>query len=144
MLADTTLAIAHHLLAFGLAGLLVAQFVVLGRAGGGQAPGVLSNLDRMYGAASVLLIVAGVARVILGVKGAGFYLHNPAFWAKMAVFLVVGLVSVVPTIAFVRWAKLPDGPSPEAIRRVRRWVGAELLLFPLIPALAAIMARWAG
>jgi putative membrane protein len=71
------------------------------------------------------------------------------FWAKLGAFAAVGLLSIMPTVEFIRWRKaisgnLPFSPAPHGIRNVRRVLFAEAILFALIPAFAAAMARGYG
>jgi putative membrane protein len=61
----------------------------------------------------------------------------------------VGLLSIAPTIAFIRWRgqlRQEPGfvPAERDIRNVRRFLVAEAVLFLLIPAFAAAMARGYG
>ncbi len=142
---DLTLAVLHHILVFGLVAMLAIERTLL------KAPVIesrrLAGLDGGYGLTAVLVLVVGVVRVIWGGKGWAFYEANPFFWAKLAIFTVIGLISVLPTIAFIRWARASKAdagwqPDAAAISSARRWVGIELLLvFPLV-ACAAAMARW--
>jgi len=55
----------------------------------------------------------------------------------------------MPTLEFIRWRKAASGnlafsPAPHGIRNVRRVLFAEAILFALIPAFAAAMARGYG
>ena len=102
-----------------------------------------------YGGSAGIVIVVGVCRVIWGIKGAGFYLHNPWFWAKMACFAAIGPLSVPPTLALLKWRKasradvgftVPD----DGVARLRRFVHAEVALLALVVAFAAAMARCGG
>jgi putative membrane protein len=143
----TGLAILHHLLVFGLAIMLAKQLACL--RGDNVPVKRLAALDGGYGAVAVLVLLAGIARVVWGDKGWVFYQANPFFWAKLATFATIGLLSISPTIAFVRWSRAFKAdtafqPSPIAVKRVAGWVRIEvLLLFPLV-AFAAAMARWTG
>ena len=142
---DLTLAVLHHILVFGLVAMLAIERTLL------KAPVIearrLAGLDGGYGLTAVLVLVVGVARVIWGGKGWAFYEANPFFWAKLAIFTVIGLISILPTIAFIKWARASKAdaawqPDAAVVARARRWVGIELLLiFPLV-ACAAAMARW--
>lgn len=142
---DLTLAALHHILVFGLVAMLAIERTLL------KAPAIetrrLAGLDGGYGLTAVLVLVVGVARVIWGGKGWAFYEANPFFWAKLAIFTVIGLISILPTIAFIKWARASRAdagwqPDAAAVASARRWVGIELLLiFPLV-ACAAAMARW--
>lgn len=144
MLVDTLLAVAHHLLAFGLLGILAAELAVTAAALDAGARIRLAKLDAFYGATAGLLIAVGVGRLFWGAKGAGYFLENPFFWAKMAAFAAVGLLSIAPTVAILRWRKAAEAPSPAQVARLRRWLWLELGLFALIPVLAALMVRFGG
>lgn len=142
---DLTLAVLHHILVFGLVAMLAIERTLL------KAPVIqarrLAGLDGGYGLTAVLVLVVGVCRVIWGGKGWAFYEANPFFWAKVGIFAVIGLISILPTVAFVRWARASKAdatwqPDAASVAAARRWVGIELLLiFPLV-ACAAAMARW--
>jgi putative membrane protein len=93
--------------------------------------------------------VVGFCRVYLGAKGPAFYLENPVFWAKIAAFAVVGLLSILPTIAIFKWRKQAKtdpafAPPAAEVSRVRQALGWELIVFALIPIFAAAMARGYG
>jgi putative membrane protein len=149
MTTDLLLAIAHHLLVFALAGILFAEFVLLKPGLGGRQLSLLGRLDGAYGGIAVAIIVIGVCRVIFGLKGWEYYVSNHAFWGKMAAFVLVGLLSIPPTMRIIRWRReagsstdyvVPDGE----IASMRRYVHGELAFFALILVFAAMMARWVG
>ena len=100
---DLVLTIVHHLLVFGLAVMLAMELAWL------RADPVpiarLSRIDAGYGGVAALIVVIGVARVIWGAKGWVAYQDNPFFWAKIATFVVIGLLSIAPTLQFVRWSR---------------------------------------
>ena len=96
-----------------------------------------------------LILVVGFCRVYWGAKGPAFYLENPVFWAKIAAFGVVGLLSLPPTIAIFKWRRQAKAdpafaPSAADVAKVRRLLGWELIVFALIPIFAAAMARGYG
>lgn len=139
------LAVVHHLLVFGLAIMLAMELAYLR---GERVPVKrLAGLDAGYGAVAVLLLLAGAARVLWGDKGWVFYQDNPYFWAKVGTFLLIGLLSVPPTMLFLKWRKVfrADAafqPDATEVARAARFVRFEvLLLFPLV-AFAAAMAQW--
>ncbi|MFA4950851.1 DUF2214 family protein [Brevundimonas sp.] len=142
---DLTLAVLHHILVFGLVAMLAIERTLL------KAPVIetrrLAGLDGGYGLTAVLVLAVGVARVIWGGKGWAFYEANPFFWAKVGFFAVIGLISILPTIAFIKWARATKAnadwqPDATAVASARRWVGIELLLIIPLVACAAAMARW--
>ena len=88
----------------------------------------------------------GALRAAWGAKGWSFYAHNPVFHVKITLFVLVGLLSIVPTLAFLRWRRAQRADpaarvADAAWRRVRGFVIAELVLVALIPLAAVVMAR---
>jgi putative membrane protein len=108
----------------------------------------LVTVDRVYGIAAGAVLVTGVLRVVLGAKGAAWYGHNWLLWTKLALFVVVGLLSIRPTLRFAGWRKAlrATGALPEAgeVRQVRRWVMQQAHIIPLIPLAAVFLARGFG
>ncbi len=148
MSLDTNLAILHHLLAFGLVGLLMAEWAVLRGVASPESVRFLPKIDAAYGIVALLLLIVGYLRLRYGIKGFAFYSGNPVFWLKIAFFLGTGLVSIVPTIAFIRWARALKAsdtlPSAAQWVRARRLVTLELHLLAPVMVFAAIMARGIG
>ena len=144
-MTDLALAIGHHILVFGLVAMMMATRVLLG-----QAPvnaEKLARIDAMTGLVSGLVLVVGLLRVFLGGKGWAFYQENPFFWAKVATFVLIGLLSIGPTISFLRWnraRKADTAFQPEAgeVAAARRALGFMALLVVPLVGFAAAMARW--
>lgn len=141
---DLVLAIAHHLLVFGLFGILFAEFMLVRRDMDLAAVKRVSTIDLGYGALAGLIVVVGFARAAIAAKGWDYYAHNAFFWAKVGVFLAIGLISVPPTIAFIRWRRSEVAPTAAQVAGVRRLIHIEVALFALLPAFAAAMARGYG
>lgn len=149
MLADLVLAILHHVLVFGLFGLLSAEAVLLRPGLTGARLALLGRLDGLYGGVAGAIVLVGIGRVIWGLKGWEYYVTSWSFWAKMAAFAAVGIASIPPTLRILAWRRAARGNEghvvPEGeIARVRRLVKAELALFALILVFAAMMARGVG
>ena len=148
-ITDLVLAIFHHLLVFSLAGIIGAEFVLIRSDLSAATLKRLANIDRHYGIIASLIIVIGIGRVIYGLKGWEFYVYNWVFWAKMAAFGIVGLLSIVPTIRFISWNRQAGAslgfqvPAAE-LASVKTCVRAEAFIFLLIPVFAAAMARGYG
>ena len=108
----------------------------------------LAKIDMVYGAASVMVLLTGLARVFWGAKGTAFYGTNWLLHTKFTLFVVIALLSIKPTITFIRWrrelratGRLPD---ENAIKRTRRLVMMQAHLLPLIPLAAVFLARGFG
>ncbi|GAB3355549.1 DUF2214 family protein [Lysobacter tyrosinilyticus] len=149
MLTDLILASLHHLLFFALITMLVAESVLLRGSVDASIVQRLARLDSGYGMSAGLLLVIGLLRVFKGVKGYDFYLHNPWFHAKLGCFVLVGLLSILPTVRFLRWRKAAKDnpgfvPSRAEVASLARIVKFELVLVAAILVFAAMMARYGG
>jgi putative membrane protein len=144
LLLDTVLASVHHLFVFSLVAVLFAELVLAGGAPDAPRLRQLGRLDAAYGLLSMGIVAAGFVRAVYGAKGWAYYAGNPVFWTKIAVFVVVGLLSAVPTVRLLRWRKAGVIPDAVAMRSTRQWMLAEVALVALIPVLAVLMARGVG
>jgi putative membrane protein len=146
---DLVLASAHHVAVFTLVALFATEFVLLRPGLGGTRLKQLARIDAAYGAVAGLVVVVGIIRVIFGAGSWEYYVGNQFFWAKMAAFVVMGLLTIPPTMAFRRWIKAgagaPDYAPPEAeIATNRRFLHLQAGVLVLIPIFAAAMARGFG
>lgn len=149
MLTDLILAIAHHLLIFSLVAVLVMELTMIRPEMSNAQVLRVGRLDIAYGAIATLIVIVGFGRVFFGAKPSAFYLANWLFWAKIAAFVAVGVLSAPPTLRILRWraAALSDPnyrPPPAEVATVRQFMHAEAMVFVLIPILAALMARGYG
>lgn len=105
----------------------------------------LVRLDMAYAVCAVAVLASGLARSYWGMKGAGWYWSQPLLHAKLGLFVVIGLMSIKPTLVFLSWRKaLRAGgalPSAAQVRSVRRWLLAEAHLLAVLPLLAVFLAR---
>ena len=149
MLTDLLLAALHHLFVFALVARLASEAMLLRGPVDGATIQRIAKVDAGYGAVAGLLLVIGLLRVWFGVKGHDFYLHNPWFHAKIGAYVLVGLLSILPTLNFARWRKAVRAdpaflPAIEQVGRARRIVRFELMLVGVIFVFAAGMARNGG
>ena len=146
---DLVLAILHHLLVFSFPAVIAAELVIIRPTISARDIPWLSRIDMAYGAIAAAIIIVGICRVAFAAKGWTYYEHNLFFWGKMAAFLCVGLLTIPPTLAIMRWKSLSKGdpafaPSTGEVRRLRRYLWLEMAGLGLIVACAAAMARGYG
>ena len=145
---DAILATLHHVAIFLVFGLLLAEAILLRLKAEPTVIRLLARVDLAYGVAAGAVLLAGIARVELGIKGPEYYLDSPVFWAKTLVLVGIGLISINPTLHYLRWERAlrehDRPPATEAWAKTRNRVHAELLLFPVLFLLAALMARGFG
>lgn len=149
MLTDVLLAYVHHIAAFALVAILFVEMALCKPGITPQQVRSLTRYDRMYGMLAALLLAVGVMRVLWGMKGAQFYAHNPAFHAKIGLFIVIGLLSVPPTLRIFRWGKALKAnalfvPADAEITALRRFLHIQAGLILILLLLAVLMARGVG
>ena len=108
----------------------------------------LVRVDRIYGIAALSVLATGLVRVYFGTKGADWYWHNWLLHVKLTLFIVTALISIKPTLHFLRWRKdlRATGalPSTEDVRKARKLVMLQAHIIPIIPLAAAFLARGFG
>jgi putative membrane protein len=141
---DLGLAIGHHLIIFALFGILAAELVLVRRGISLDVITRLARVDIWYGVLAAAIVVVGFSRAIFAAKGWAYYSHNAFFWAKIGTFVLVALLSVPPTIQYIKWQRAGETPNGPDVARVQRFLYAELVLFAFLPIFAATMARGYG
>jgi putative membrane protein len=105
----------------------------------------LIRLDRIYMFAAIAVQLTGIARTWWGVKGTGWYWHQPLLHIKVSMYVLIGLISIKPTASFTRWGRRlnQEGvlPSADDVRGVRKWIMVEAHLLVLVPLAATMLAR---
>lgn len=142
----TLFAFLHHLAAFALVGALAVEFILIRMELTLATARRLLIADAVLGVSAGLVLIVGLLRVFYFEKGATYYFSSHAFLTKLAVFILVAALSVVPTMEFLSWRKaLKAGqtPQPDAgrLRLVGRLIHAELAGIVIILLAAAMMAR---
>ncbi|MPM45865.1 hypothetical protein SDC9_92557 [bioreactor metagenome] len=108
----------------------------------------LARVDLIYGISAIAVLATGVARTWWGMKGTGWYWTQPLLHTKVTLFVVIGLLSIGPTVRFLRWRRALRAtgalPSDVEVRNTRRLVMIEAHLLALIPLFAVFLARGVG
>ena len=108
----------------------------------------LAKVDLVYGIAAITVLATGVARTWWGVKGTAWYWTNPLLHIKLTLFIVIGVVSIFPTLTYIRWRKglRVSGalPAEAEIRKTRKLVMVQAHLIAVIPLVAVFLARGFG
>ncbi len=145
MSTEILLRYIHFISIFAIAAALVAEHLFLQKKMTRAAIARLAKIDAMYGIASITLLAAGLTLWLGGFgKPAVYYSSNWVFHIKLGLFVCIGLLSIYPTIFFLKQRK---GNSEEEITippKIFRMLRLELLIFSVIPFLAGLMARGVG
>ena len=146
LIAASLMATLHHLSAFTLTACLIYEFIAYRKGISVAEARRIQQVDLWYGISAGLLVAVGLLRVFFFEKGATFYSHNLLFWIKMALFVVVGLLSVYPTIRYIKWNAMlgkdmaPEIPEQE-FKTTRLLLTLEVIGLALILFAAPAMAR---
>jgi putative membrane protein len=142
-------AFLHHIAAFTLVAALAVEFVLI------RTTPTLENARRIifadltFGVSAGVILLVGLGRVFHFEKGAFYYFHTWTFIAKLSLFILIGLISIVPTREFLSWrSAVQQGQVPavsaEKLRALRSIIHAELVGIVLIILCAALMAKGIG
>jgi len=135
----------HFISIFAIVGCLVSEHLLLKKEMTRAEIGRLATIDAIYGLAAITLLTAGLT-LWLGAFGkpTEFYSRNWIFHTKITLFVVIGLLSIYPTVFFIKNRK---GNKEEVVaipKSIFMMLRFELLLLFIIPLLAGLMARGVG
>ncbi len=146
MLASSFIAFLHFVFAFGIAATLVYEWLTFSRTPTLREAQGLAMADRWYGAFAGGLLAVGLLRVFYFEKGLDFYMATPYFHLKLTLFVLIGLLSIYPTITFARWkSALKAGHAPQVSesqhRLISRLLKLQMLLLAGVVLSASLMAK---
>lgn len=135
----------HFICIFTIIGTLVSEHLLLKKSMSRAELDRLSRIDGVYGLAALALVAVGLT-LWLGSYGkpAMVYSKNWIFHTKLTLFVIVGLLSIYPTVFFLKQRK---GPPTEmvAVPPAIFWLlRLEIVLLFIMPLLAGLMARGVG
>lgn len=145
MAIEIILRYLHFISIFIIVSTLVVEHLLLKKEMPRSEVARLARVDALYGLAAITLLGAGLTLWFSGVgKPTEFYSHNWIFHTKITLFALVGILSVYPTVFFLKNRK----GNPEEIVTMPKiifWMlRFELLLLFIIPLLAGLMAKGIG
>jgi len=143
---DALLAYLHFMAIFILFAYLSIEVVALKGALDAAAIRRLGRTDLFYFGSAMLVLFTGFLRLVFGAKGPDYYLSWWPVYAKIGMFVLIAVISIVPTLAFIRWRRMVEhDPAwqvpPAEQKKMLRLVLLEVHLAALIPAFAVIMSR---
>ena len=111
---EPLLAYLHYLSIILTGGFLIAELVMCRPEMTQEQRRRLSGIDVVFFVSALLALATGLLRLFFYTKGVVFYTGNPAFWAKMALYVIIAALSIKPTRAFLRWkrAAVDRGAAP--------------------------------
>jgi putative membrane protein len=148
-MAAALFAFLHHVSAFTLFAALVVEFVLIRGTLTAESARKILTADLVFGISASVLLLVGLGRVFHFEKGAYYYFHTWTFIAKLSLFVIVGLLSIIPTREFLSWrpavrAGQAPAASADKIKSIRSIIHFEMIGVVLILLFAALMAKGVG
>jgi putative membrane protein len=105
----------------------------------------IRRLDIVYGASAAVVLVSGIMRMFLE-KGVAYYNQHIAFHILVGIFVTVALLSIYPTVVFLRWrsdsvAGRGQQLGQAQFGKLQMVVRVEMALLLLAPLFATWMAH---
>jgi putative membrane protein len=145
MTVEIFLRYLHFISIFAIVGSLVSEHLLLRKEMSRRELTRISKIDAVYGIAALTLLAAGLTLWLGGVgKPSEFYSKNWIFHIKITCVAMIALLSVYPTIFFLRNRKGNQDEIVSVPASVFMMLRVELLLLFIIPLLAGLMARGVG
>lgn len=143
LLADLAIRYLHFLAIFVMFTLLSIEHVVLKDRVDADWLRRVAIADTAFGISALIALLAGIGMWFWIGKPAGFYNNNWIFHTKVSLFVLVGILSFIPTRFISKQCKIaaPTITVPPYVVHVIR---LELLLLCIIPLLAVLMANGVG
>lgn len=109
----------------------------------------LSKVDAVYGLSAIIVVTTGLLNWFYFGKGSNYYSSNIIFLTKLSLFIVVGILSIYPTVWIARYKKKHRANPPELVsidkaNAIKACIQLELALMAIIPLLATLMANGIG
>jgi putative membrane protein len=114
MTTEILLRYLHFISIFAIVGTLVSEHLLLKSELTRAQIKRLSRIDAVYGIAALSLLIVGLTLWLGGFgKPTEYYSKNWIFHTKLTCFVLIGLLSIYPTVFFIRNAK--EAPMSECL-----------------------------
>jgi putative membrane protein len=145
MAPEILLRYIHFISIFIIFSTLVSEHLLLKKELTRSEVSRLARIDAVYGIAALTLLIAGLTLWLGSVgKPSAYYTKNWIFHTKITLFVLVGLLSIYPTVFFIQNRKGNQEELVNVPRAVFMCLRLELLLLLIIPMLAGLMAKGVG
>jgi len=145
MTNEILLRYVHFLSIILIAGTLTAEYFLVKEKLTRKEISRISFIDLIYGLAAIAVFAAGLM-LWLGSYGkpTEWYSKNGIFHLKLTLLVIIGLVSIYPTVFFLKNRKGDPQEEISIPKSIRYSILLELILLAIIPLLAGLMAKGIG
>ncbi len=144
MLIAALVAYGHYLSIMTVFAALVVEWVTIQKSLSWREVRLLIWADSFYGLAAIVVVGTGLLRAFYYGKGPDYYWNHPLFITKVAIFTLVGLLSIVPTVSILKMRKAVHQRQNQIewrnARSMKILVSLELILLLTLPFWASLLA----
>jgi len=135
----------HFISIFAIVAALVSEHLLLKKTLTRNEISRIAKIDGVYGLAALLLLGVGLTLWLGGYgKPTEFYSKNWIFHFKLTLFIIIGLLSIYPTVFFLKNRKGGANELVQVPGAVLWMLRFEIFLLFVIPLLAGQMAKGYG
>lgn len=136
----------HYIGIMALMGALISEHLILKPSINKEQIKSLATIDLIYGLAAIIVLATGLLRWFVYGKGYDFYMSTPLFHIKLTLFIILGILSIFPSIKFYKWNKQVKRNeelkiTEKGVKKLLMFIRIELLIITIIPLLAVLIAR---
>jgi putative membrane protein len=144
MITEILVRYVHFIALFVWIGALTSEHLLLKPQMSRAEIARLARIDAVYGLSAVLVVAAGLTLWFGVGKPADFYSSNWIFHTKVGLAIIVGLLSIYPTVFFIKNRKGQEDEIIDIPSNVKLLIRVQLTLMLIIPLLATLMAKGIG
>jgi putative membrane protein len=135
----------HFIAVFAIVGAIIAEQFFVSKSMTRKEIKQVSKIDMIYGIGALLVLIAGFLLWFTVGKPAQYYSRNWLFHTKLTMFIVLGLLSIYPSIFFFKNRKGTDLDTKiEVPMMIILLLRIELLIIIVMPILATYMSLGFG
>lgn len=135
----------HFIAVFAIVGAIFAEQFLVSSSMSRKEIKRIAKIDAIYGIGALLVLIVGISLWFWVGKPASFYSRNWIFHTKLTMFILLGILSIFPTIFFLKNRKGKDLDTviqvPKTVILLLRF---EMVLIIIIPLLATFMSLGIG
>lgn len=145
MTIEILLRYLHFISIFAIVGSLTSEHLLLRKTLTRAEIKRLAAIDAVFGIAATVLVIVGLTLWLGGFgKPSVYYTKNWVFHTKITLAIILGLLSIYPSVFFVKNRKGDPHEIVNVPGKIFWMIRFELLLLFIIPLLAGLMAHGVG
>ena len=131
----------HFIAVFAIASAIISEQFLISKNMTRKEMKLISKMDAIYGIGAILVLIAGLLLWFSVGKPASIYSRDWMFHIELTLFIILGLLSIYPTIFFLKNRKGDDLESNiEVPKSIILLLRLELVIIIIMPIIASFVA----